>query len=40
MYPWGIVEDVLHKVDKFIAFVDFVVVMEMDEDYELPLILG
>ncbi|KAL6494273.1 hypothetical protein OROGR_031073 [Orobanche gracilis] len=38
-YPRGIVEDVLVKVDKFILSTDFVV-LEMDEDGDLPLILG
>ncbi|KAK5836570.1 hypothetical protein PVK06_012362 [Gossypium arboreum] len=38
-YPRGIIEDVLVKVDKFIFFVDFVV-LDMDEDVEVPLILG
>ncbi|KAL6523503.1 hypothetical protein OROGR_017106 [Orobanche gracilis] len=38
-YPRGIVEDVLVKVDKFIFPADFVV-LDMDEDGDLPLILG
>ncbi|XP_017434775.1 uncharacterized protein LOC108341624 [Vigna angularis] len=38
-YPHGVVEDVLVKVDKFLFLVDFVK-MEMDEDMEVPLILG
>ncbi|KAK5811504.1 hypothetical protein PVK06_026842 [Gossypium arboreum] len=38
-YPRGIIEDVLVKVDKFIFPVDFVV-LDMDEDMEVPLILG
>ena len=38
-YPKGIIEDVLVKVDKFIFPVDFVI-LEMDEDIEVPLILG
>ncbi|XP_073017738.1 uncharacterized protein [Primulina eburnea] len=38
-YPRGIVEDVLVKVDKFIFPVDFVV-LDMEEDREIPLILG
>ncbi|KAK5817818.1 hypothetical protein PVK06_022746 [Gossypium arboreum] len=37
-YPRGIIEDVLLKVDKFIFLVDFVV-LNMDEDVEVPLIL-
>ncbi|KAG8476549.1 hypothetical protein CXB51_033524 [Gossypium anomalum] len=35
----GIIEDVLVKIDKFIYPVDFVV-LDMDEDNEVPLILG
>ena len=38
-HPYGIVEDVLVKVEKFLFPVDFVV-MDMDEDSEVPLILG
>ncbi|XP_073138371.1 uncharacterized protein [Henckelia pumila] len=38
-YPRGIVENVLVKIDKFIYPVDFVV-LDMDEDYEVPIILG
>ncbi|XP_052488025.1 uncharacterized protein LOC128041754 [Gossypium raimondii] len=38
-YPRGIIEDGLVKVDKFIFPVDFVV-RDMDEDVEVPLILG
>jgi len=38
-YPYGVVEDVLVKVDKFIFPVDFVV-MDIEEDIEVPLILG
>ncbi|KAK5845477.1 hypothetical protein PVK06_001666 [Gossypium arboreum] len=38
-YPGGIIEDVLVKVDKFILPVDFVV-LDKDEDVEVPLILG
>ncbi|CAH9111996.1 unnamed protein product [Cuscuta europaea] len=38
-YPKGIVEDVLFKVDKFIIPVDFVI-LDMDQDREVPLILG
>ena len=37
-YPWGILEDVLVKVDKFIFSVDFVV-LEMEEDREVPIVL-
>ncbi|XP_075515848.1 uncharacterized protein LOC142550655 [Primulina tabacum] len=38
-YPRGVIEDVLVKVDKFIFPVDFVV-LYMEEDVEMPLILG
>ena len=38
-HPYGIIEDVLVKVDKFLFPVDFVV-MDMEEDNEVPLILG
>ncbi|XP_075485336.1 uncharacterized protein LOC142525052 [Primulina tabacum] len=38
-YPRGVIEDVLVKVDKFIFPVDFVV-LDMEEDREIPLILG
>ncbi|XP_073017787.1 uncharacterized protein [Primulina eburnea] len=38
-YPRGVVEDVLVKVDKFIFPVDFVV-LDMEEDREIPLIIG
>lgn len=37
--PYGIVEDVLVKIDKFVFPVDFVII-EMPEDEEIPLILG
>ncbi|XP_050908552.1 uncharacterized protein LOC127122221 [Lathyrus oleraceus] len=37
--PYGIVEDVLAKIDKFVFLVDFVI-LEMPEDEETPLILG
>ncbi|KAK5840253.1 hypothetical protein PVK06_009143 [Gossypium arboreum] len=37
-YPRGIIEDVLLKIDKFIFPVDFVV-LDLDEDMEVPLIL-
>ncbi|XP_050914652.1 uncharacterized protein LOC127129534 [Lathyrus oleraceus] len=37
--PYGIVEDVLVKIDKFFFPVDFVI-LEMPEDEEIPLILG
>jgi len=38
-YPYGVVEEVLMKVDKFIFLVDFVI-MDMKEDNKVPLILG
>ncbi|XP_017431946.1 uncharacterized protein LOC108339321 [Vigna angularis] len=37
-YPYGVVEDVLVKVDKFLFPVDFVII-EMEEDVNVPLIL-
>ncbi|XP_050909138.1 uncharacterized protein LOC127122907 [Lathyrus oleraceus] len=37
--PYGIMEDVLVKIDKFVFPVDFVI-LEMHEDEEIPLILG
>ncbi|XP_050878185.1 uncharacterized protein LOC127082002 [Lathyrus oleraceus] len=37
--PYGIVEDVLVKIDKFVFPVDFLI-LEMLEDEEIPLILG
>ncbi|XP_050876643.1 uncharacterized protein LOC127080359 [Lathyrus oleraceus] len=37
--PYGIMEDVLVKIDKFVFPVDFVI-LEMPEDEEIPLILG
>jgi len=38
-HPRGVVEDVLVKVDKFIFPVDFIV-LDMEEDQEVPIILG
>ncbi|XP_047170548.1 uncharacterized protein LOC124838881 [Vigna umbellata] len=38
-YPYGIVEDVLVKVDKFIFPADFVV-LDMEEDAKVPFIFG
>ncbi|KAI3780136.1 hypothetical protein L2E82_10074 [Cichorium intybus] len=38
-YPKGIVEDLLVKVDKFVFPVDFVV-LDMEEDEQVPIILG
>jgi len=37
--PYGIVEDLLVKVDKFLFPIDFVV-MDIEEDVDVPLILG
>ena len=38
-HPRGVIEDVLVKVDKFIFPADFVV-LDMDEDRDIPIILG
>ena len=38
-HPYGIIEDVLMKVGNFFFPVDFVI-LEMEEDVEIPLILG
>jgi len=38
-HPYGIIEDMIVKVDKFLFLVDFVV-MDMEEDAEVRLILG
>ena len=38
-YPYGIIEDVLVKFDKFIFLIDFVV-LEIEEDMKVPIILG
>ncbi|KAI3461839.1 hypothetical protein Pfo_018502 [Paulownia fortunei] len=38
-YPRGVIEDVLVKVDKFIFPTDFIV-LDMEEDQEIPIILG
>ena len=38
-YLYGLVEDVIVKMDKFIFLVDFAV-MDIKEDNEAPLILG
>ena len=35
----GVIEDMLVKVDKFIFPVDFIV-LDMEEDKEIPIILG
>ncbi|XP_050876204.1 uncharacterized protein LOC127079893 [Lathyrus oleraceus] len=37
--PYGIIEDVLVKIDKFVFSVDFMI-LEIPEDEEIPLILG
>ncbi|XP_022892004.1 uncharacterized protein LOC111406872 [Olea europaea var. sylvestris] len=38
-YPWGVIEDVLVKVDKIIFSVDFII-LDMEEDHDIPIILG
>ncbi|XP_047172154.1 uncharacterized protein LOC124840182 [Vigna umbellata] len=38
-YPYGVGEDVIVKLDKFLLLVDFVI-REMEEDVNVPLILG
>lgn len=38
-FPRGIAEDILIKIDKYIFPIDFVV-LDMDEDSDVPLILG
>ena len=38
-HPCGIIKDVLVKVDKFIFLVDFII-LDMEEDKEVPIILG
>ena len=38
-YPRAIIEDELVKIDKFIFPINFVI-LSMDEDIEIPLILG
>ena len=38
-HPQGVIEDVLVKVDKFIFLIDFIV-LDMEEDKEIPIILG
>ena len=35
-HPWGVIEDVLVKVDKFIFLVDFIV-LDMEEYKEIPM---
>ena len=38
-HPWGVIEDVLVKVDKFIFPVDFIV-LDIEEDREIPIRMG
>ena len=38
-HPWGVIEDGLVKVDKFIFPADFIV-LDMEADKEIPIILG
>ncbi|GKA91735.1 reverse transcriptase domain-containing protein [Tanacetum coccineum] len=38
-YPWGISENVLIKIDKFILPINFVI-LDMREDSKIPIILG
>jgi len=38
-YPWGIVENLLVKVDKFVFPVDFAV-LDMEADEKVPIFLG
>ena len=38
-HHWGVIEDVLVKVDKFIFPTDFIV-LDMEEDKKIPIILG
>jgi len=38
-YPYGVVEDLLVKVDKVLFLVEFVI-MDIEEDVEVPFILG
>ena len=38
-HPCSIIEDVLVKVDKFIFLADFII-LDMEEDKEVPIILG
>ncbi|GJS69225.1 reverse transcriptase domain-containing protein [Tanacetum coccineum] len=38
-HPWGIAENVLIKIDKFILPIDFVI-LDMREDSKIPIILG
>ncbi|GJU88039.1 reverse transcriptase domain-containing protein [Tanacetum coccineum] len=38
-YPWGIAENILIKIDKFILPIDFVI-LDMREHSKIPIILG
>ena len=38
-HPRGVTQDVLVKVDKFI-FMSYFIVLDMEEDKEIPIILG
>ena len=38
-HPWGVIKDVLVKVDNFI-FPSYIIVLDMEEDKEIPIILG
>lgn len=38
-YPWGVIEVVLVRVDKFILPIGFII-LDMEEDHEMSLILG
>ena len=38
-HPWGIIDDVLVKVDKIIFVTNFII-LDMEEDKEIPIILG
>ena len=38
-HPWGVMENVLVKVDKFIFPADFII-LDMEEDDKVPIILG
>lgn len=39
VYPWGVIEDLLVKRDKFVFLADFVLV-DIDRDRDIPLVLG
>ena len=38
-HPRGVIEDILVKVDKFVFLADFII-LDMEEDKEIPIILG